>query len=128
MIPDWVPYAGVGWLGALGLELAQIALYVKRTGHPPWQSVDFRGRKDRYGQALPRLQIFVLALLCKIASGVLLVGVLAAGKQVETPLAAVLLGSAATSLLHRASEQVSLPGEVLVSAPEQRGRDGNALA
>jgi len=106
---DWWQYSGVGGLGALVLEAAQIALYVQRTGHTPWVSRDRRRRTDRYGQALPRFSIFCLALCCKTLTGLVLVGVLAAGHQVATPLTALLLGAAATNLLHRAAKQVPLP-------------------
>ena len=109
MTSEWLPFAAAGGLGALVLECAQLALYIQRTGHTPWISRDRRRRTDRYGQPLPRLPIFFLAVACKVVAGVVLVGALAIGGQVASPLTALLLGAGATNLLQRSTEQVALP-------------------
>jgi hypothetical protein len=109
VIIDWWPYAAVGGLGALSLEAARVTLYVQRTGHTPWRSPDHKGKTDRYGQPLPRLSIFCLALFLKFATGIVVVGALAAGGQVSAPATALLLGAAATDLVRRGSEQIALP-------------------
>ena len=109
VIFNWWELASVGGLGALALEAANVALYVQRTGHVPWRSRDYGRRADRDGHALPRLPIFGVAIVLKTLTGLVLVGALAAGGQVDSALTALLLGSASTNLLLRASQQVSLP-------------------
>jgi hypothetical protein len=105
----WWSHATIGALGAVALQAAQLTLYVQRTGHTPWRSRRRRAKFDRYGQPLPDAPIFALAITCKALTGLVLVGALSAGGQVQTPLTALLLGAAATDLLQRAAAQVSLP-------------------
>jgi len=109
VVLEWWQGAALGGLGALSLEAVQVALYVQRHGHTPWRSRDRRSRADRYGQPLPRLPIFGLAVFLKSATGLVLVGALATGGQVTTPATALLLGAAATDLVRRGAQQVSLP-------------------
>jgi hypothetical protein len=109
VIMDWGPYAVMGGLGALALEASQVALYVQRTGHTPWRSHDHKGKTDRYGQALPRLSIFCLAVFLKSATGLVVVGALAADGQVRTPAVALMLGAAATDLVRRGAKEIALP-------------------
>jgi hypothetical protein len=114
----WWIYALIGGFGAIALDGADIALYIQRNGHTPWKSRDTRGKKNRSGRILPRFPIFALALFLKSCVGMLVVGSLAAGQQLASPLTALVLGAGSANLIRRYAEQIPLPtGEVTIDLP-----------